>query len=422
MIVPPMMTGFLTTIGKRFGIDAHYLAKNSFIVSSSYVISILRGLITGYLVARLFPRELYGQYQLILSVVGTLSVFGLPDLSKAVSRAVAHGNPGMVRTVAKIHAVLCLLGSVVLLSGIAILPFFNRMDLWPLLIAAAVLFPLGPVSTTLFGGLTVGEGTFSKAFQANLVWSILMIVWTVLVLLTYPSPLLMLIGVKAIPALVFLGFGLMMVRGIKPASKEEAKPVLKYGIGLTLLNLPLSLSSYLDGLLVSAFFGINQMAVFSVALLIPEQFKVWAGELLPITFSRQARGDDSMKRRYRLMRQVLFLACIFACGITAYIVAAPLIFKYLFPQYPDAVFLSQIAAVILVTVPGGLLTQYMEAQAMLKALTWTRWISVIVFVTSLLLLVPTMNLIGALIARGLLRMTYLLVTIGCLLWMKPVRE
>jgi len=406
-----MISDFLTRIGRRFGIDAHYLAKNGFIVTSGHAVSILRGLVTGYLVARMFPRELYGQYQLILSIMGAVSAFGLSDLSKAVSRAAAKGNVAVAPTVAKYHVLFCLLGSGMLLAGIAVLPYFGREELWPLLLAGAVLFPLSQVSTVFFGGLAIGQGKFKLGFWANMVWSVLMIAFTGAMLYLHPSALLMLVGVKGIPAVVYFFFAFYMMRGIKPAPKEEAKPILKYGFSLTLMNLPLSLSWYLDSLLISALFGVNQLAVFSIALLIPEQLKVWIGELLPITFSRQARGADTMERRKKLMKQVGFLICVFAVGIALYIALAPYIFHFLFPTYPDAILLSQVAAAILITVPGGLLTQYLEAQAMVRALTMTRWIAAAVFVISLLTLVPTLGLMGALIARGLLRLSYILCTV-----------
>src|SRR5690348_9767952 len=89
----------LTSLGRRFGFDAHYLAKNSFYVLMGHVVSIGRGLITGYLVARFFQKETYGEYQFILSVLGMLALFGIGGLPHSVTRAWARGDAFSLRDI-----------------------------------------------------------------------------------------------------------------------------------------------------------------------------------------------------------------------------------------------------------------------------------------------------------------------------------
>jgi O-antigen/teichoic acid export membrane protein len=400
----------LGRIGIRFGVNARSLAKNSAYVTTSHAVAMLRGIVTGYIVARLFPRELYGEYQWILAVVGTLASIGIPEVYKASARAIARGNDGALRSVAFRQLLFCLVVSGVLLGMIPIVHHFHERDVTLLLVAAAVLFPLSQVSGTLFSGVTLGKSNFLLALKANVVWSVIMILTTVLILIYQPSPLLMLIATLTIPSVIYLAFTLPKLP--KSAKNNGAGAIVRYGLELTLLNLPITLSSRLDYFLVSAYFGLNQLAVLSVALLIPEQVKVWAGELLTITFQSQARGEDSPARRKKLLKIVGGMTLIFAAVILLYIVLAPLIFTWLFPNYMDAIFLTQAAAAILITVPSSLLVQYLEAQAMIHALRWTRWIAAVVYCVTLIVLVPKFGLIGAIIARGLLRISYTL----CALW------
>lgn len=414
------LSDLLGRIGKRMGINAHYVAKNSAYVTLGHGVSVLRGIVTGYIVARLFPRTLYGEYQWILAVVGTLASIGLPELYKASARAVARGKSGALVGVAWRQLLFCLIVSALLLLMIPFLSYFHHEGVAPLLIAAAILSPLSQVSGTLFSGVTMGKGNFLLGLKANIVWSIFMIAATVGILIFKPSPLLMLIATLSIPTIVYFAFTLSHLP--KKASNDGAGAIVRYGVELTLLNLPISLSWNLDDFLISAYFGLNQLAIFSVALLIPEQVKVWAGELLPITFQSQARGEDSPARRRKLIKMVGGLTLIFAVGIAVYIALAPLIFRLLFPNYLDAIYLTQLAAAILITVPSGLLTQYLEAQAMTHALRWTRWISAGTFCLSLVILIPRFGLVGALVGRGLLRLMYAVCTLYFLMQDTPPRK
>ncbi len=54
----------------------------------------------------------------------------------------------------------------------------------------------------------------------------------------------------------------------------------------------------------------------------------------------------------------------------------------------------------------------MEAQAMVRELRWTQWISSIVYFAFLFALLPTMGLMGAVIGRGMQRLSLS----ACSLW------
>lgn len=53
-------------VGRRLKIDVRYFAKTSTILTLHYALSVLSGLVTGYLVARLLPPEDYGGYRFSL--------------------------------------------------------------------------------------------------------------------------------------------------------------------------------------------------------------------------------------------------------------------------------------------------------------------------------------------------------------------
>ncbi len=399
-------------LNKLLGVDVRFFAKNATIVTVSYAVSIVRGVITGYLVARLFPRELYGQYQFILSMVGTVGVMSLPGVIVSLSRAVARGEKGVTLPVARIQCDIAIVASCVLVGIIPFLPP-DRQGLWPLFLLAAILFPVSQTASSIFSAVTVGKSRFDIGLKANIAWSAGTALCVSLILYIHPSSALLYVTMTALPALSYLWFGRKVLEDGKRTA--EIGPIVRYGIQLTLASLPVSLSWYVDKLLISAIFGLNQLAVFSIGILLPEQVKTFAKELLPVSFAAQAQGEDSNKRRRRLISAVGRATLIFSLGVVAYIVAAPWIYGFFFPNYPEAVFLTQLAAATLITQPAALLTQYLEAQAMLKELRYTQWISAGVFLLSLVTLIPLYGLPGAVLSRGILRLSYAACSLWCLL-------
>ncbi len=395
-------------LARLLGTNVRFLARNMTLVSLSHVIGLFRGLVTGYLVARLFPREMYGQYQFLLSVAGAVTVFGVPGIGNALGRAVARGERGMVLPVAGRQFLIALIGSLLLLGVLFFLPP-QQAHLWPLFVVAAALFPAARVANDVFHALTVGKSRFDTALRATLTWNGAAVVATLVILAVRPSALLLYVTMIAFPLLAYAWFSRPLLDRTDPPA--SVGPIVRYGAELTLISLPSTLSMYVDKLLISSMLGLNQLAIFTIALLIPDQVKGWMKALLLVSFAVQARGEDTPQRRRRLLRAVGRMMLLFLIAILVYILLAPTLFALLFPNYPEAVLLSQLFSVTLLAIPSTLIGQYMEAQGMLPALRRSQWLSSAVFVLATVTLIPAYGLLGAVGARGILRLSY-----ACCTW------
>jgi O-antigen/teichoic acid export membrane protein len=415
------LSPILTAIGKKIGIDTHYFAKNSSIVLVGHAIAIIRGIVTGYLVALLFPQKMYGEYQFILSITGAMAIFGVPGLASATGRATARGETFTNRGILMFLFPISSIGSLLLIATIPFLGIFDRAELWPLFLVAALFFPLSHIATVLFGGIAWGKERFDLILKTNIIWSIIMIGATILILMYWPSALLMLIASMTIPWVIQLLF--LPHLSHTDANREYEGKIIKYGWQITLATLPVNMVWYLDKLLISAFFGLNQLAIFSVALLIPEQIKSLTKQFFPIAFPRQAKGSDSKERRNKLCRIVAGGTALFSCFIILYIVLSPWFMPFLFPQYTGAniILITNIAMTTLIVIPASLFPQYLEAQGMIKELQRSHWIAAILFGIFLIGLVPNYGALGAVIARGIFRVTYVGYA-GWFLWKTPIRD
>ncbi len=329
----------LRTIGARFlvkgankiaGSDTKPFVKNAVIATASHGISMVRGFVSGYLVARLLPRAVFGEYQFLLSIFGSVGFLGLPGLEKAMPRAVARGEGGAIPRIFKWHLCICLIGSIALL-GITFFLTPERQHLWSALVIGALILPITQSSATLFGAMSSGLGRFDLSLKANLARSVAIVVAVLIIIFLKPSSLLLFLTVTAFPAISYLWF----VRGIMPANDPSipARPILKYALEMTILTLPAYLATYADKLLISAYFGLNQLAVFSAGILIPEQIKIWAKELLPVSLASQSKGDDTLKRRMSLLRIVGRITLLWLIPVIVGIFLTPLFFAlYLRPE------------------------------------------------------------------------------------------
>lgn len=400
------MAPSITATGKRFGFDAHYFVKNGALVSAAHGLNVLKGLITGYLVTRMFPQTMYGEYKFILSIIGVIGFIGLPGLPTALATAIARSQKISIASIARWYGAISAVGSITLLCCIGLLPHWGRMDLWPMLLAGALIFSPSAVSTNIFGGIIRGTGEFSRSFFATLISNILVSVAVLAMLFIKPSPLLLLAFTSGIPAVVYLAMLIPYERRFR--STESQRPLIGRAFNLSIATIPVSLSWYIDGLLISALFGLNQLALFSVALLIPEQVKIWTKELTPILFSRQAGGKDDAARRKKMHEAVIIGTIIMGAGILLYVLATPYLIPVLFPQYDasQVIPLTNVAAITLLTAPASLYPQFLEARGLVKGVHWSNWSASIVFVIALFTLIPTFGPMGAVIARGMFRLTY----------------
>ncbi|HRH93875.1 MAG TPA: oligosaccharide flippase family protein, partial [Candidatus Peribacteria bacterium] len=380
----------LTKIGRRFGIDAHYFAKSSAFVILGQVMNILKGIVSGYLISRLFPAEMYGEYRFVLSVVGTLGVLTLSGMPRAIAREVAQRkNDAELWWTFRTYSLICLVGTIAIAGVLVLLPFWGRMNLWAMFLLAAVFFIPTNVGTAFFGGIVIGRGQFDTSLRANALGGVLVIVSTLLMLWLRPSPLLLLAFTAGIPPIIYLWELRKLMRNYP--SQKPSKEMFQYALKITVADIPMTLSWYLDGLLISAFFGLKELAVFSVALMIPEEAKGFLKDFLPISFSRQAAGPDTPARRKHLVHAVGWMTLVFVVGISLYIAISPFVIPWLFPLYDPAqlVPLTNWAAVMLITFPSSLFSQQLEARGNARDVLIGQWLSAAVFVVCLLTMIPS---------------------------------
>ncbi len=320
-----------------------YVAKNgSWVVFGQFMNSLLSlGLMVAF--ANLLPKETFGLYRYILSLAGILNIFTLTGMNNAVSRAVARGEEGVLRPAITyqlkwnmlMFAASFTLGGYYLIQGDSML--------------AISLFVLGffvplTLAFNTYGAYLDGTKRFGLANILS-VASTLVYSTGMLLSLTLTDNILWLIITYSLATFgSSFVFYVYTVRKFSLPISENIEDTKKYGRELTYLRFIDPIVSQIDKIILGSFWGAGQLAVYTLASAIPGRvilfLKSWIAIGFP-KFSEKTPHELDMVF-YRRVFQGMLIGLFVAI---AYVLSAPLIFKYLLPQYLDGLFYSQLLSI-----------------------------------------------------------------------------
>lgn len=351
--------------------------------------------------ANLIPRETYGTYQYVLSIADIFGILVLSGIDTAVARAVAQGKEGSLfeGLRAKIRwgllggAGSILFGSYYLLQGNALLG-------WAFIIAGiAIPFWETP-------GLYVAYLYGKKRFDLNNLYEIgaqlIAAIATVLALYLSKNLLIILAAYLASWGIARTFFFFLTLRKLPP-NTERDPGVVSYGKHLTTMSAASSLSSNVDSVLLWHFLGPAAVAVYIFAQSLPIRAASVFKMVNRIAFPKMAAQDLQVVQN-TLPAKVLRLCGLAALGAGAYVIAAPFIFAWLFPQYLDAVPYTQILSLLIVLQPFSLFSSLLTAHAK-QTLLYIYNFGVPLFrIVVFLLLIPPFHIMGAILALVLVKL------------------
>jgi O-antigen/teichoic acid export membrane protein len=143
---------------------------------------------------------------------------------------------------------------------------------------------------------------------------------------------------------------------------------MTYGRHLTYLNFLGPILGQADNIILGHFWGVGQLAVYSLARVIPDKIGPFIKQIIGVGLPKLAQktASDIEKVFYKRLLQTALLGAIAAAG---YILLAPVVFKYLMPKYLDSVFYSQLLAITFIfTASIGYIGTAMTAQKMVRPL------------------------------------------------------
>ncbi|MEK7108922.1 MAG: oligosaccharide flippase family protein [Patescibacteria group bacterium] len=345
-------------------LDMVYFASGSFWQTFGQAGSSFLALGLLLVFANFLPKETYGTYRYLISLAAILNVFTLTGMSQAVAQAVANGRDGVLRTAVRYQIKWNLLLMVASWALGAYYLWHENFAYGGALLVLSLCLPL----TNAFN--TYGPYLAAKRdFKLNNLFSILSTLIYVLGMFAaifISGQVIWLVVAYALTTLAANAlFYFLTLRMFKPP-QEPAEDVLKYGRHLTYIGLMKPIVSQLDSIILNHFWGAAPLAVYSIAVAIPNRAVPFIKDWVDLGFPKVAvkTPEDIDRTFYQRIAQGLFIGAVFAA---LYALAAPLLFKYLLPQYLDAVLYTQILAVTFIfAMPNRYVSTLLASQKMSK--------------------------------------------------------
>ena len=308
------LSKFYRVSDKLLQTDTVYLARGTFWLNIGSGIGIAIAFLLSVAYARYIPKEAYGNYRYILSLMGMAGIFALPGMSTIITRAAARGFDGTFRKASRI-----IFYSSFGISAISILiAIIFAIQKKPILalsfIIAAIAVPfvegLGNWRGYLDGKKEFRKKTilngFAKIFYGfGMLTAIGIIIFFKLSIL--PTTLLLITIFYLTQSLTNLFISRSILQKI-PKNAPEEPAAIRYGLHLSIATIPSTIANYADSVILYPILGPSSVALYSFAIAIPEQFKVLfinvATAIFPKLSVRQYNSESTQSDKKLILKKL----------------------------------------------------------------------------------------------------------------------
>jgi O-antigen/teichoic acid export membrane protein len=398
----------LLTLERLFKTDIRYVLRGgSWLAVSQFALSGTTFLLS-IAFANLLPRETYGVYKYILSVVALLAVTTLSGMDTAITRAVAQGNEHSIYDALRTKLRYGMIGTVI---GIALALYYflhGNAFLGAGFIIAAIALPLWE-SFDIYASFLNGKGLFKEHAKYYGITQLVSALIIFAVLIKTEDIVMILAAYFVANTLIRVINFFLVTRAIPPNEKKDPG-MISYGKRLSAINLIGTLLGQLDQILVFHYIGAAELAVYALAIAPVEHLKGLLKNVQALALPRfSARTQEDV--RTNIFSKAIRLGVFVGVITLTYIIISPFFYKIFFPKYIDATIFSQITALSLIAVcVGNFFNTFLESQAQEKKLLQSNLFNIINIII-LFPLIAYFGLMGAVIGRLIGRTLSLLVAV-----------
>ena len=385
----------LKTTQKYTGTDNIYLAKGGGWLTLGQIVSMAAAFLLAVAFANLLNPVTYGNYKYVLSLLGILGIFTLDGMNTAVNQAVARNMEGSFYTGFKTKLKWGVLGSLVAIGGAAYY-WIKGNNVLPIpLLISAIFLPLmyaSQIHSALLGGRKLFKVLVSYRIT-NQVISVGIMIAAVF----FIKNLFWLIAIYFISHTSLNYFFYLLTKIKFQPNKKEDTQTISYAKHLSLMSVINYIATYLDKILLFTLVGSAQLAVYSFAVLIPEQIKTITENINTLALPKLApKTREEIKAN--MMKKIWKLALLTGVIIVFYIVISPYIFRIFFPQYLNSIPYSQVFMFTIIALPTSLISTAFQAKMMKKELYMLRLVAltrIVLFAA----LIPFFGIWGVVMAK-----------------------
>ena len=379
--------------------DMIYLAKGGFWLTLGQGFSSLSAFLLAIAFANLLPKETYGTYKYIMSIVALLAIPTLSGMNTAIVQAVARGYEGSVIPAFKTKVRWGLLGGLASLA-LAGYYFFNDNSTLSIAFLIASVFAPFMDSFLVYDAYLVGKKNFKKQSNNNIIIRIASTLTIITVIFLSNNIFLIISSYFTAHTILRIIFFKITFWKNKLNNKTDGK-MISYGKHLSLMDIFSTISFYMDKLLLFHFFGAYELAVYSIAIAPTEQMKGLIKTINSLILPKISSSNipEIKKNIWNKIIKMIFI--LFLLFLT-YILIAPFVFKIFFPMYLESVIYSQIFSFSIVLAgPIFILITILKAGKETKKLYKFNILSPIFNIIITFILIYKFNIMGAVMAKSI---------------------
>lgn len=345
--------------------DMVYLAGGGFWLSLGTVASALSSFILSIAFANLIPPAAYGIYKYVLSLASVFNAFTLTGLETAVIEAVSRGKEGVLRQAFWTNLVWSIPVAIVATGGAGYYFLNGNIILGFSLLFIALVQPL-TVSVSMAAAFLNGKKAFRITAGYYAIDNLFPTAVLVAVMLVSQN-ILWIISVYFLSNLLVTVLMYWYVTwSFKPDNSAKDPTALTYAKHLSAMNVLANVADNFDKILTFQMLGPAPLAVYSFALALPSQTKLITKPLFNLIFPKFAeRPTHELRQAMEEKTLRFFLAGV--AMVVGYILIAPYVFGLIYPNYIDAVFLSQIYAVSMLGFVSAPMSVFLTAKRKVRA-------------------------------------------------------
>jgi len=313
---------------KFTGTDNVYVATQGSYLTIGTIISTLASFLLAMAFARLLPKEIYGQYRYILSIMAVIGICALPGMQTAIIQAVARGFEDSFVRATKTRFKWGLLGSLISL-GIAV--YFLIIQNYYFAVSfliAAIFFPVMESMGSYLSYLT-GKKLFGIQVKYSILTQIIAAI-SIIVTLFLTKNLIVLVLIYFLSNTILRTYFLLRTLKKNPPNKKQDPKIIPFGKHLTLMNVVTTIAGQLDKMLLFNFLGPIQVAIYSFAELPVRQINSFLRNIRLLALPKLTNRTRKEIRK-SLLKKIGKAVLLIIPIVVVYIIAAPYVYKIFFP-------------------------------------------------------------------------------------------
>jgi O-antigen/teichoic acid export membrane protein len=380
----------LRVIEKYTKTDMVYLAREGFWSLFGQSIGSMCSFVVVVLLANILPKEVFGQYRFILSVLSIFILFTLPGIGTSLIRSVARNNVLDLSKIVKIKILWGFLGSI----GACVMSAYylskGNMELVSVLVLVTFFLPfIEPFS--IYSSYYKGKQDFkmaeiyeaiSRIFEAIILVVVAIVTQNILAILAA-----YLVG-QIIARFFFYQKTLRSIEMINTSTVvDNTNETILYGKYLTATQIIGTITTNIDKLIVWHFLGAEILAIYYIALTIPRNLVLICNIIPRVAFPKFSQNTWELNERFKIIHKLLIflglltIVALFYSSLVPFVI--PLIFKNYIPSVPAAVIFGFL---IILSPVNATIDRILQAMKAVKKIIVLQTFSLIIFIGIFLLL------------------------------------